>query len=222
MQQHRSSHRPTSVWLTVLVLVLVLCAVPALAQDDDLSIAEARLQAVDTVVTVTGVVRSPSGAFTSWSFDEGFLIADTTGGIYVSMAENLDLKLRNRVRVTGILQLANNLLLLVATPETVERIHEKPLLIPTGAVNDATEGSLITVAGVVTQPVVDDRPFGYRVFVDDGSGELQVYFDTSIDVRNIPWLRPGQRIQVTGMSGEYVDHYELNPRFRRDLKRLND
>src|ERR1700750_1095382 len=54
-----------------------------------ISIAEARSLPPNTVVTVDGSVTVPSGAFSSSTGDQGFAIQDHTGGIYVSVADNL-------------------------------------------------------------------------------------------------------------------------------------
>ena len=76
-----------------------------------ISIAEARSLPLGTVVTVDGSVTVPSGAFSSSTGDQGFAIQDHTGGIYVSVADNLGFGLRQQVRVTG--ELANSFGLLV-------------------------------------------------------------------------------------------------------------
>ena len=71
-----------------------------------ISIAEARSLPLGTVVTVDGSVTVASGAFSSSIFDQGFAIQDYTGGIYVSVADNLGFALRQQVRVRG--QLADS------------------------------------------------------------------------------------------------------------------
>jgi len=68
-----------------------------------ITIAEARSLPLGTVVTIDGVVTVPSGAFSSSTFDQGFAIQDRTGGIYVSVPDDLGLELRQQVRVTGTL-----------------------------------------------------------------------------------------------------------------------
>jgi hypothetical protein len=61
-----------------------------------------------------------------------------------------------------------------------------------------------------------DLPYRYRVFVDDGfgQGQLFVYVSTGIDVRGL-W--PGQQVRGTGFRGQFADHYELNPRQPADI-----
>jgi len=65
--------------------------------------------------------------------------------------------------------------------------------------------------------VVDDQPYGWKLYVDDGSGQALVFIatDTAIDVSR--WQR-GQEIVVTGIGGQYGDHYELLPRMQSDLQ----
>ena len=72
------------------------------------------------------------------------------------------------------------------------------------------------VLRTIDQPVVNDLPFGYKVFVNDGSGEIRVYVNlgTGIDVSG---LAAGQRVTVTGFSGQFID-YEIDPRFPSDIK----
>ncbi|SRR6266536_475145 len=63
----------------------------------------ARSLPLGTVVTVDGSVIVPSGAFSSSTFDQGFAIQDRTGGIYVSVGDDLGFAPRQQVRVSGTL-----------------------------------------------------------------------------------------------------------------------
>ncbi|HEV2800831.1 MAG TPA: hypothetical protein VGW12_10060 [Pyrinomonadaceae bacterium] len=194
------------------------------ANKEVLSVSEARRRPLGTVVIVDGSVTVPSGAFKSGTSDEGFALQDSTGGLYVRTARNLALRIGREVRVTGQLADSNGQLILVpagAQGVTARAQGAKVAgeSVQTGGVNEATEGRLVRVTGRITKPVGNDLPYGYRVFIDDGSGEVQafVYVSTGIDVRR---LRPGQRIDVTGFSGQYNDHYEVLPRFQSDIRRL--
>lgn len=187
-----------------------------------ISIAEARSLPLGTVVTVDGSVTVPSGAFSSSTFDQGFAIQDHTRGIYVSVADNPGFAPRQQVRVTG--QLADSFGLLILVPNDPDDLKPhgrgpkvQPLPVATGAVSEATEGKLIRISGTITQPVENDLPFGFIVFVDDGSGQVQVFVNasTGIDVNS---LATGQTIEVTGFSGQFADHFEVDPRFQSDIK----
>jgi uncharacterized protein YdeI (BOF family) len=211
--------------LVLLALAVTLAPAPtaeAHPVSHHLPIAAARLLPLGTVVTVEGSVTVPSGAFASGTFDQGFAVQDHSGGIYVSVATDLDLSVRQRIRVTG--QLADSFGLRILVPASaadVTLLHGRgplvrPMRVPTGTIGEATEGRLVEIAGTITQPIVDDRPYGFRILVDDGSGELQVfvYASTGIDVSG---LQPGQHVSITGFSGQFDDHYELNPRFPADV-----
>ena len=190
-----------------------------------ISIAEARSLPLGTVVTIDGSVTVPSGAFSSSTFDQGFAIQDRTGGIYVSVADNPGLTLRQQVRVTG--TLADNVLpgLLVLIDVTEIKVHGsgpkvRPLPVATGEVGEETEGMLVRITGTITQPVVNDLPFGFIIVVNDGSGEVNSFVcaSTGIDVSD---LSVGQTIEVTGFSGQFADHFEVDPRTQSDIRVIN-
>ena len=197
-------------------------ATPYAPVDHGLSIAEARSLPLGTVVTVEGVVSVPSGAFNSSTFDEGFAIQDHTGGIYVSVADNPELELRRQVRVTG--QLADSAGLLVLSNVTDISTHGqggpkvKALPVVTGAVGEANEGKIIRITGTITQPIFNDLPFGYKVFVNDGSGEIRVYVNASTGI-DVSGLSAGQTVEVTGFSSAFIDA-ELDPRTQADIRVL--
>jgi len=187
-----------------------------------ISIAEARSLPLGTVVTIDGSVTVPSGAFSSSTFDQGFAIQDRTGGIYVSTANNLGFTFKQQVRVTG--TLADTVLpgLLVPVDVTETKAHgsgPKVAAAPvaTGDVNEDTEGSIVRITGTITQPIVNDLPFGFIIVVNDGSGEINVFVcaSTGIDVSG---LSQGQTIEVTGFSGQFADHFEVDPRIQADIQ----
>ena len=223
----RSTSRRTVWTLQVLTLVAVILILASLiylrpVEAAGIPIAEARNLPLGTVVTIDGAVTVPSGAFSSSTFDQGFAIQDRTGGIYVSTSENLGFAPRQQVRVTG--TLSDSVLpgLLVLINVTEVKAHGsgpkvRPLPLATGDVNESTEGKLVRITGTITQPVVNDLPFGFIIFVNDGSGEVHVFVcaSTGIDVSG---LSPGQTIEVTGFSGQFADHFEVDPRTQADIR----
>ncbi len=210
--------------LRILLMALAL-AVAARAHAQVISIAEARSQPAGTVVTVEGSVTVPSGDFASSTFDQGFVIEDETGGIYVSTMDNLNLNFHRQVRVTGVV--GDNgvglLILLPASAADVETLPGasavEPVPVATGDIGEATEGLLVEVTGTITQPIIDDLPFGYQVFIDDGSGEVQIFIcaSTGINPFKIPFMEEGARITVVGSSGQFLAQYEALPRHRGDI-----
>jgi uncharacterized protein YdeI (BOF family) len=185
-------------------------------------IAQARSLPLGTVVTIDGFVTVASGTFSSSTFDQGFAIQDNTGGIYVSVSVNHSLSPRQQVRVTG--TLADNVLpgLLVLTDVTSIKVQGRgprvqAVAVATGDVSEATEGTLVRITGTITQPIVNDLPFGFIIVTNDGSGEINVFVcaSTGIDVSG---LSPGQTIEVTGFSGQFAERFEVDPRTQDDIR----
>jgi hypothetical protein len=195
---------------------------PGPAADKVISIAEARSLPLGSVVTIFGSVTVPSGAFSSSTFDQGFAIQDRTGGIYVSTADNLGFAPRQQVRVTGTLAdtVLPGLLVLVNVTETKVTgggPNVRPLPLATGDVNEETEGQLVRITGTITQPIINDLPFGFIIFVNDGSGEIHVFVAASTGI-DVSGLSPGQTIEVTGFSGQFANDFEVDPRFQTDIR----
>jgi hypothetical protein len=223
----RRNTAPIAIGLVIMLAMLL--GVPAASYaapsaPPPISIAVARALPLGTTVTVQGAVTVPAGAFRSGTFDEGFAIQDHSGGIYVSIATNLGLAPRRLARVTGQIADSFGLLVLVVTnPDDVKALGRGPNVAPqqlaTSAIGEGSEGRLVAVVGTITQPVGNDLPFGYRVFVDDGSGEVQVfvYASTGIDVSS---LAVGQQVRVIGFSSQFDTHYEINPRIPGDIQVL--
>lgn len=213
----------------VLAACLALAAAPAAAATavaadhaQPIDIGAARNLPLGTVVTVEGSVTVPSGDFSSSSFDEGFAIQDRTGGIYVSVATNLGLTVRERVLVTG--QLVDSFGLLTLVPAADSDVHVRnghgrrvqPRWVLTGNVGPANQGLIVHVVGTITQPVEPDPPFGSKIFVDDGSGPIRVFVNTSSGI-DVSGLAQGQTLAVTGFSSAFNDP-EIDPRFQSDLR----
>jgi len=211
----------------ILILLLGTLLIPMTASADTISIADARNQPLGTVVTVEGYVTVPSGVFAASTFDQGFALKDETAGIYVSIQENSGLSFNHRVRVTGTVDDDgfNLLVLRPASTDSVEkipgasRVEAEPFA--TGAISEATEGLLVEVAGTVTS-VTNDLPFGYSVFIDDGSGETQIFIPASTGVNPfaIPFVTVGSEIRATGYSGQFLAQYEVLPRYRGDIQQV--
>ena len=193
----------------------------ATAATHPIPISVARHLALGTVVTVEGSVTVPSGVFASSFFDEGFAVQDLTGGIYVSMADNLGLRFLQKARVTGTLTDIGGLLVIVPLSDSSVStrgvgLPVLPLPSRTGAIGEATEGRIVLIAGRITR-LEDDAPFGQKVFVNDGSGEIRVFINDGAGI-SVAGLAPGQFVFVTGFSGQFID-YEIDPRFPTDLIR---
>ena len=183
----------------------------------------ARALPLGSVVTVEGRVTTPPGAFRSSTEDEGFAVEDASGaGLYVRTSLRTALRVGRRARVTGRLEESNGKLVLVpADARGIEPLGRgvaplRPQRFSTREIGEATEGRLVRVAGVVSKAVQDDAPYGFRFFMDDGTGEVQVFVSASTKISRAG-LRPGRRVSATGFSGQYKDTYEVEPRFASDI-----
>src|ERR1700759_3768151 len=163
-------------------------------------IATARGNASGTMTSVEGYVSVQPGAFASALEDEGFAVQDDTGGVYVKVKEKQAFGLGAHVRVTGTRDEQNQLRILkaastdIATLPGTKQVTAKD--VGTGAVNETVEGQLIRVSGNITQTFKDDSPYGYKLYVNDGSGEVQVFVHVSagLDPAELPSLTAGPRI----------------------------
>ena len=206
-------------------LVLASCAAPSSdnGQSNTTSILQVRARDNGTQVSVDGYVTVAPGTFVSAMDDEGFALQDDTGGIYVKLADKLDFGVGTHVRVTGTLNEESQLRILESDPASVETLSGTRLFTPrdvtTGGVGDSTEGLLVRVSGTVTQTFVDDSPYGYKLYFNDGSGEVQIFVHASagFDPAALRAITLGQHLQVTGFSSRYETVYELAPRQPDDL-----
>ncbi|QRN95289.1 DNA-binding protein [Archangium violaceum] len=203
--------------------VFVACDDPGSEPSKSTPITQARTQENGSTVTVEGYVTVVPGNFSSALGNEGFALQDNTGGIYVKLAEKLDFGLGTRVRVTGKLNDEANLRILESESASVEKLEGTQLVTPkevrTGDVKESTEGLLVRISANVTRAVHEELPYGYELYVDDGSGEVQVYVHGSagFDSETLRALSVGQRIEVTGLSAQYESTYEVAPRQPSDL-----
>jgi hypothetical protein len=209
-------------FVLILLLLLGSLAIAAPAQAvSTVSIAHARTLPLGTVVTVDGSVTTPSGAFESSFFDKGFALQDRTAGIYVSLQTDLHVAPRRQARVTGTLQDSFGLRILVPDNPSMVKIHGtgpriRPEFHTTGAINESTEGRLVRVIARITQPPTADPPFGFKFFVNDGSGELTIFVNTQTNI-DLTGLTLGRLVTVTGFSSQFDTHYEIDPRFGSDI-----
>jgi DNA/RNA endonuclease YhcR with UshA esterase domain len=216
------NYRLTRTLVLALVFITPLCA--AAAGPNYIPIAAARAQAQGTTFTIMGLVTVPSGNFRSSSEDEGFAIQDQTAGIWISVKKDLGFEVGQRVLVTGTLgQSVGKLQIVPKSPAGIEVLRGVRLRVATGQVGMATLGYLISVVGTITQDgVVADLPYGYKVFLNDGSGVVQVYLNASTNINpRAPYLKPGRQLRVTGFGSQYNATYEIEPRDRRDLEPIS-
>ena len=198
---------------------MLACAVLALAgcATHYLDIAEVRERPDGSQVTLRGVVTVPFGAI-----GEYIAVQDATGGIAV-VRPGWNPEFPGTAAVGSQIEVAGRLLLrdgqLAVEPTWYRhRGSAVPAIRPlrTGEVGPANEGTLVAVAGRLVRPPLDDAPWGWKLFVDDGSGELLVFVAPGTGI-SVASLSAGLHLQITGYSGRYSGHAELLPRSPADL-----
>ena len=218
---HMSSKPIVRVLLTLLVSLGLTLAPSAAYAAKTSDIDDARELPLGSTVTVKGTVTVAAGAFVSSTFDEGFALQDKHDGIYVSLATNVGLQLGDQAEVTGVLTDISGLLALVPSgPSDVKaKGHGRPVTadeVRTGRVNEKSEGRLVVVKGTITQAVSSDLPYGYKFYVNDGSGEIQIFVSASTGI-DLSGLVLGQRVRVIGFSAQFDTTYEVQPRVQADI-----
>ncbi len=102
----------------------------------------------------------------------------------------------------------------MATP--IHKTTVTPLAMKTGDIVPANEGKLVVVHGKIVGDIVDDRPWGWKIYLDDGSGKLLVFIAPETKI-NVSHFHAGQMLSVIGLSGHYEQHIELLPRDQTDI-----
>lgn len=159
-------------------------------------------------VTVIGRVIVPPDRFTSSIGNAGFALNDRTRGIFVCTDSDFDLRIGRNVRVEGKLSEIQGMPCIAAT--RVDRVGRREVRLPTGKVPTSAIGSIISVQGTITS-VVPDGDFGTKVFVDDGSGEIDVYLNKNIGLDDLHFIREGVEIRARGFVAMYPDFGEITP-----------
>lgn len=204
--------------LPLLLAMTITAAFTSSAHGQPMRIADARRLPLGETVTVEGVVSVASGVI-----DAGFAVQDASGGIYVDADSATRLDQSQRVRVAGRLVTRNGLLRIA--PSSVEALGREETTYPvrriaTARVGEATEGRIIRAEGTIVGEIVDDSPYGWKITIDDGSGPLLVFLSPGAKI-DLTRFRAGQRLRVTGFSGQYDDHHEILPRSESDVEILS-
>jgi uncharacterized protein YdeI (BOF family) len=217
---------PRARWRCAALGLALTAMLPACDSDEGTdipSISEARERGTGTEITIEGYVSVQPGAFQSALGDEGFAMQDASGGIYVKMDDKQSFGLGAKVRVTGTLDEQNKLGIVKAEAPDVELLvgteQVAPKTVDTGAVDEAVEGQLVQVSGTVTQTFQDDSPYGYKLYIDDGSGEIQIFVHVTagLDRAILEALTADQSITVVGLAAQYETTYEVAPRQPADV-----
>jgi len=190
-----------------------------------ISIANAKKLPLGAEVTIEGTVTVASGTFRSSFSDYGFQTQDKTGGMYITIKTDPHLTVGQRVRLTGKLTETALKFQIVETDEKGIQVlsgaaRPKPISIATGRIDERMIGKLIKISATVTKSVVEVAPYGFRVPVDDGTGEIIAYVSTSTGV-STKELVPGKQVELIGVAGQFNQRFQIYPRSPADVKLID-
>jgi hypothetical protein len=183
---------------------------------------QARSRPVGSDITLEGFVTVPSGVFSSFMGDNGFVLSDKITGIYVVTDNKGYRSLGSAVEVTG--RLADNghgLLVLRARSIRPQKGRSliRPWKMDSPALHEVYEGKLVQAQGEVLR-FSDDLPYGHKLFLRLASGkEMQVFLPVGTKP-DAALLAPGRRLEVVGFCAQYDQVYELVVRSPKDLRVL--
>jgi DNA/RNA endonuclease YhcR with UshA esterase domain len=186
---------------------------------DRVTLTQARALPANTLVLVTGQLTVPPGVLEGGTI----YIQDGESGIkvYCKDAAYSSLAEGDWVQVEGRLtDFHGEREITITSAEKVQQLSSGPQLVPmemaTGELAELWEGRLVAVAGRVTGWDWD------AVYLNDGSGDLAVYFGRSLLVEK-PWVEKGELYLVVGVASQYASArpyqggYRILPRYARDV-----
>jgi hypothetical protein len=165
-------------------------------------------------VRVRGTVTVATG-----TFDEGFALQDASGGVYMIRSPGGPYAMGERVEVEGSVTRKDGGL--VIAPRVARRGGSGAVpaatRVTTGRPGAAAEGRLIDITGRVVRGPENDLPWGWKLWLDDGSGEALVFVSAAARI-DVSAIRAGQQLGVTGLGARYEQHFEILPRRPADLR----
>jgi DNA/RNA endonuclease YhcR with UshA esterase domain len=180
-----------------------------------LSLKEAHEEELGETVQVEGIVSVPPNVLGS----QIFYLAGSGMQVYMFKKDFPPLALGDLVRVTG--ELSENQgerRIKITRKEDIEIIsHHHPLSaqeISTQEIEEKLAGSLVSLAGIV----IEQR--GRRAVIDDGNGELSVYFKPQTGLEAKKLLKEGMKVKIVGILHQIKNDFELLPRFENDIEIL--
>lgn len=181
------------------------------------SCAQAKKEAKNEWLKVQGVVTAPPGLFS-----ETYLyIQDETGGfkVYYSKKEWPKIEFGSVVAAIGKKsETKEGHKINLADPADIQVVGEsdEPAAESrkTGEVSEVDEGKLVIVSGKII------RKTSTNYYLDDGSGELKVYFDKDLGLK--PEWEKEETVTVAGIVGQTDDGVRLMPRKESDLGQPGD
>ncbi|MBU5332877.1 CehA/McbA family metallohydrolase [Anaerocolumna aminovalerica] len=189
-------------------------------------IAEVRKGKVDELYTVEGYVTA--GTKAGNAFADTIYVQDATGGISVNilLLDKLEIKLGQKVRITGKLNIHENDLILTASKEEIIdsgiNLKEAELVTTADAANyEKTGGKLIKVQGKVTKVEKVKDVVSYFMVKDDSGVSVRVFIDgyilSSTGKDQTTNLKVGDMVKVVGLASMDREGARIRVRDRAEI-----
>jgi PKD repeat protein len=178
----------------------------------EIPLSEIRNQDLGDLVKVKGVVSVEPGVLGS----QIFYLAGSGIQVYSYQKNFPNLKVGDYLEVIGELnEYKGELRIKVSSKEDIKVLETKPAPQPkevkTGEIDEDLEGSLVMITGEVIE-----RQSNY-LYLDDGSGEVKVYFKKTTGIKR-PKLKEGDWLKVVGIVSQYNEEYRILPRYQTDIE----
>ena len=136
--------------------------------------------------------------------------------IYMYKKDFPQLKLGDFVEVSGTLSESSGEKRIKVTEKSNIKILENkepltPLSIQLSEVEESLEGCLVKVVGEITEKS------GSNWYLDDETGELKIYFKSSLNFTK-PKVEVGDQVEAVGIVSQTKSGFSLLPRYESDLK----
>ena len=180
------------------------------------SVDTARTTGAYRYVNIEACVIVPPGLFSN----SYIFVQDDTGGIKVYMSYKVGafptMALADRLAVRGrVPSITGEREIQIEDAGTIQARGKcnpvQPMRVGTGAIGSAVEGRLVEVHGNLTS---SDRG---EFVIDDGSGELLIYIDSTTGIR-LPALTRGQSVRIVGVVSRAHSQFAILPRYLSDLE----
>lgn len=185
-----------------------------------MTIAEARDQPLDAVVTVEGVVTAGTDVFSSTSA----YIQDPTAGIVVDFFGDDDgttaLTLGDSVRVTGPLAVFNDELRIGSQLEVeilgAGAVPDPRVVTGQDVIDGLFQGELVEVMSV-TVDSIPDPGFNTEVWVSEGDDDFVIFVDGTTGL-SADYFVIGSTYNITGIMSRFRETFQIKPRSSADIE----
>lgn len=173
---------------------------------------------VGSKVKVVGYVAVLPNIFGTQYF---YIVNENAGvQVYMNKKDFPDLTLGDEVEVAGeISEAYGETRVKVSAKEDIKKTGKNIELIPQqieiSDLDESLEGSFVQVKGEITELKTS------YMFVDDGTGELKVYFKKGAKIQSKDFVL-GDLVEVNGLLGNSSKGYQLLPRSMKDIQKVSN